>query len=292
MKISVNSYSFKSLLKTESMALTQCVDSAKELGFDAIDFTELAPQEGMTPLELAKALRRRAEDVGIEILNYTVGADFLTGSGGDIGKEIERVKGQVDIAAELGVNLMRHDASSGFPASESAYKSFDDALPRLAQGCFQVSEYAATLGIKTMVENHGFFCQDSHRVQRLISKTAHTNFGWLVDIGNFLCADEDPVKAVAIAAAHAFYVHAKDFHVKSGMLPSPGQGFFRSRSGNYLRGSIIGHGNVPVLQCLSILFKAGYSGPVSVEFEGIENPMVGLKIGVENLRRYISLAQE
>ncbi|MGI5899056.1 MAG: sugar phosphate isomerase/epimerase family protein [Christensenellales bacterium] len=292
MKISVNSYSFNSLLKSGSMALTQCVESAKELGFDAIDFTELMPREGMTPLELAKALRQRAGDAGIEILNYTVGADFLTGSGGDIGSEIDRVKRQVDIAAELGVKLVRHDASSGFPPGERALKSFDDALPRLAQGCFQVSEYAAGMGIKTMVENHGFFCQDSERVQKLISQTAHPNFGWLVDIGNFLCADEDPAVAVAIAAPHAFYVHAKDFHIRSGMLPSPGKGFFRSRAGNYLRGAIIGHGEVPVPQCLSILFKAGYSGPVSVEFEGLENPMTGLEIGIENLRRYILLAQE
>jgi hypothetical protein len=82
-----------------------------------------------------------------------------------------------------------------------------------------------------MVENHGFFAQDSARVEKLLNAVNHPNFGWLVDMGNFVCADEEPYKAVGIAAPYAFHVHAKDFHIKSGMLPNPGQGWFRSRGG-------------------------------------------------------------
>jgi hypothetical protein len=43
-----------------------------------------------------------------------------------------------------------------------------------------------------MVENHGFFCQDSERVEKLITQVGKENFGALVDIGNFLCVDESP----------------------------------------------------------------------------------------------------
>jgi sugar phosphate isomerase/epimerase len=137
------------------------------------------------------------------------------------------------------------------------------------------------------VENHGFFCQDSDRVEKLYCAVGHPNFGLLADMGNFLCADEAPGNAFSRVAPYAFYAHAKDFHVKSVMLPDPGEGFFRSRSGNYLRGAIIGHGDVPVRHCLTALKKAGYDGYIAIEFEGIEEPVRGIAIGLANLRRYL-----
>ena len=147
---------------------------------------------------------------------------------------------------------------------------------------------AADCGLRTMVENHGYFCQDSDRLEQLVSAVKHPNFGALVDMGNFLCADDDPVRAVGRLAAAAFHVHAKDFHIKSGQWPNPGTGWFQSRGGNYLRGAIIGHGDVPVPQCLRILQRAGYAGAVSIEFEGMEEPLTGIAIGLENLRRFVA----
>ena len=141
-----------------------------------------------------------------------------------------------------------------------------------------------------MVENHGFFCQDSERVEKLINGVAHPNFGWLVDMGNFLCADEPPATAVGRAMPYAFHVHAKDFHVQSGAGTDPGEGWFQSRGGNYLRGAVIGHGDVPVMQCLRIMKNAGYDGVLSIEFEGIEDPIRGMTISLANLRRYVAEA--
>ena len=63
-----------------------------------------------------------------------------------------------------------------------------------------------------------------------------------------------------------------------------------SRGGNYLRGAIIGHGDIPVVQCLSVLKRSGYDGYVSIEFEGIESTMTGIEIGLENLKRFIEIA--
>jgi sugar phosphate isomerase/epimerase len=138
-----------------------------------------------------------------------------------------------------------------------------------------------------MTENHGFFAQDSRRVERLVTAVGHPNFGLLVDIGNFLCVDEDPAQAVGRVAPLAFHVHVKDFFVRSGQRPCPGEGWFASRGGNYLRGTILGHGDVPVEQCLRILARAGYDGAVSIEFEGIEEPLASIRMGLNCLRRSI-----
>jgi sugar phosphate isomerase/epimerase len=182
---------------------------------------------------------------------------------------------------------MRHDATYGFAPGKKGAKGFDQALPALVKGCRAVTEYAAEFGMRTMIENHGFFSQDSERVEKVYNGVDHENFGILIDIGNFLCADENPVTAVGRLAPYAAHVHIKDFHVKSGMEPNPGSGWFCSRGGNYLRGSIVGHGNVPVMQCLRIIRNSGYDATMSIEFEGLEDSITGISIGQENLIKFL-----
>jgi sugar phosphate isomerase/epimerase len=264
------------------------IQKAKEMGFDVIEFSTIAVPEGKTLPAFAAELKAESQRVGIPIVNYTIGADFISGSGGDLKAEIERVKREVDVAAILGVPGMRHDATGGFPAGHVGPKGFENALPRLAEGCRAVTEYAATKNIKTMVENHGYFCQDSERVERLINAVAHPNFGALVDVGNFACADENSGMAVGRLMRYAFHAHAKDFHLKPGASFLPGEGWFASRGGNFLRGAIIGHGDIPLLQCLRILKKANYNGVLSIEFEGMEDVLTGIRISHDNLRRLVA----
>lgn len=289
MKIGVSSYSFSRLVNSGALEQIEVIRKAKTIGFDVIEFSTIAVPPGKTLPEFAAELRAEADAVGIDIVNYTIGADFLKGSQGDLQAEIQRVQREVDIAAILGVPGMRHDASSGWPADHTGPKSFDAALPRLAAGCRAVTEYAAGKGIKTMVENHGFFCQESGRVEKLVTAVDHANFGVLVDMGNFLCADDEPAGAVGRLMPFAFHCHAKDFHVKPGTDVAPGQGWFQSRAGNYLRGAIIGHGNVPVMQCLKVMQRDGYQGVLSIEYEGIEDVLMGIQIGHDNLRRMVAL---
>jgi len=117
----------------------------------------------------------------------------------------------------------------------------------------------------------------------------HANFGVLIDMGNFLCVDEDPAVAVGRLLPYAFHVHAKDFHRKPGTAPWPGQGWFQSRGGNYLRGAIIGHGDVPVVSCLRAMQKRGFDGVLSIEFEGMEDVITGISHGLEALRRFVGM---
>ena len=61
-----------------------------------------------------------------------------------------------------------------------------------------------------------------------------------------------------------------------------------SRAGNYLRGAIIGHGDACAAQSIGILKRSGYDGYVTVEFEGLEDKLVGIELGLANLRRFIA----
>lgn len=279
MKISVSSYSFSQMMRDDGLTQKDCIAKAKELGFDAIDFAEIATPDGMTDKDYVLELVDEAHKVGIEIQSFALGADFINR---DADEEVKRICGLLDAVALTDAKVIRHDATQG-----NKDISFDKALPILADACRRIAEYAQTKGIKTTVENHGFFCQDSNRVERLYNAVNHPNFGLLVDIGNFTCADEKPEIAVGRTAPYAAYVHIKDFHIKNAEGTDPGEGFFTSRNGTYLRGAIIGHGDVPVRQCLKTLKKAGYDGNFAIEFEGIEHPMTGLRIGLANLRKYL-----
>ena len=288
MKTCVSSYSFQPMLSSGELTQLQLIGKVKEMGFDGIEFIDLMPEDGMSVEEYAKRLRDESEKKNLPIVNYTIGAELLNRP---LDVECERLFRQVDIAEILGASGMRHDATGGFNAPQSAYCGFDQALPTLIEGCRRVTEYAAEKGISTMVENHGYFAQDSDRVEKLVTGVANPNFGLLVDMGNFACADDPSDKAVGRVAKYAKHVHAKDFHIKSGSEPDPGRGFFRSRAGNYLRGAVIGHGNIPVAQCIGILKRAGYDKYVSIEFEGIEQTLTGIEIGLENLKRFIAMAE-
>lgn len=285
MKYSVSSYSYSRMLAAKELTPFELIAKTKELGFDAIefvDFVDFLPLPEEERLPYAAKIRAEAQRLGLEISCFTVGADFLNNGA----EEIDRVKALVDIGAALGVKRMRHDATVGFAWNSGKYQSFDSLLPKIADACREIAAYAETKGIRTMIENHGYFCQDSRRVEKLHTAINHPNFSLLCDMGNFMCADENPAEAFARVAPYAAYVHAKDFILKPFGDCDPGEGSFRTRGGNYLRGTIVGHGNVPVKQCLHLLNQAGYDYYVSIEFEGMEDIPTSLRIGLANLKKY------
>lgn len=288
MKIGISSYCFQNLFDRGEMTVFDEIAFAAQTGFQCIEFTNhVAPETQPERIEWARQVRACCETHGLEISTWTVWADFLNSFDGDTDAEVERVKGEVDVCEELGAKLMRHDATWGFRQPKPGARTVADAIWRIAPAIREVTEYAARKGIRTCSENHGYFIQDSDRVSALIDAVNHENYGWLVDMGNFACADEDSARAVGIAAPYAFHVHAKDFLWKSGALPCPGDGWFPTRAGNYLRGTIVGHGIVPVEQCIRVLKKAGYDGTVSLEFEGPEDICDAIKLGYAYLRRCI-----
>ena len=192
---------------------------------------------------------------------------------------MERLKGQVDIAAILGCSVMRHDVCYGTGQTGTS-RSFGLMLPTIAENARAVTEYAATKGIKTCTENHGYIAQDSYRVEQLFNAVAHDNYGLLVDVGNFVCADEDNCTAVSRVAPYAVHVHAKDMYKSTEPLPGYGQ----TRGCNYFKGAIVGEGDCNVEKCLQILKRAGYDGYCSIEFEGSEDCIEGIAKGFENLK--------
>ncbi|WP_138494592.1 sugar phosphate isomerase/epimerase family protein [Paenibacillus pinistramenti] len=282
MKLGISTYSLFGALEAGEMTVLDVIDYIAEIGGEHVEIVPLGYDLTDNP-ELIASIRSRAEQNGLELSNYAIDADFLLEDEEALHSEIERVKRQVDIAAGLGVKLMRHDVAS---SPDVSIGHFNAVVSRLADACREIARYAAQYGITTSVENHRYFIQQSDRVQTLVQAVNEPNFRTTLDMGNFVCADEDPLAAVRNNLPYASIVHAKDFYIRPA-AEDPGEGWFRSTAGKYLRGSIFGQGDLNSREALRLIKQSGYDGYISLEFEGMEPCRDGARIGLQNLRRLL-----
>jgi inosose dehydratase len=279
MKLGFSSYSLQGAINSKKMTILDVIQWVADQGGEHVEIVPIGFNL-VEDVSLADAIRKRAEEAGVAISNYAIGANFLTD---DYKSEIERVKKEVEIAHRLGVKLMRHDVAWKAP-NEISILDFEQDLPRMAEACRAIADYASQYDIVTSVENHGYYVQASDRVQRLIHKVDKENFKTTLDTGNFICVDEDPVSAVKKNISYASMVHVKDFYRRTSPL-GLGEGWFPSSSGNYLRGAITGHGDINLPEVLKVIKHSGYDGYISIEFEGMEDCEYAAKISFDNVRQ-------
>lgn len=282
MKIGISTYSLFQELKQGRMSVLDVIDWIADLGAQHVEIVPMGFDLSNNPQLIAQIVDK-VQQRNIAISNYAIGANFAVGTDEDLSGEIERVKSQVDIAARLGVSQMRFDAG-WLPPEKSSILDFETRLSGMAQAIKSVAAYAETQGVLVTVENHGFFVQQSDRVIRLISEVNHPNYRSTVDVGNFMCVDEDALVAVRKMLPYASMVHIKDFYRRD---KNPGEGWFQTSGGYYLRGAMIGNGDLNIPPILREIQSAGYDGYVSVEFEGMENALDGTRISYENLKNLI-----
>ncbi len=286
MKLSLSTYSFDKYIKDGTLNQITLLKKAKELGFDAVEYTALTPPENVSVNDYAKQIKEEADRLGITIVAYTVGAKLYLPDSKDLQKEVDDVISKLETASILGAKIFRHDVTFLYYDSLEG-KSFDRMLPFFKENALKITERAKELGIKTCTENHGIIAQDSARIERLFNAVNHENYGVLIDMGNFACVDEDSTKAVSLLAPYSIHVHAKDFLFRP-YKKGTKKGYFKTRAHNYLKGCAIGDGIIPVKQCLSILKEAGYDGYVTLEYEGDKEPFKAIKKGAKKLKKYLN----
>ncbi|NWL86288.1 MULTISPECIES: sugar phosphate isomerase/epimerase family protein [unclassified Paenibacillus] len=280
MKLGISSYSLYQAMEAGAMDILSVIDWVKEIGAEHIEIVPLGFNLADNP-QLADQIVERAAKAGIEISNYAIGANFITDTEEAYEAEIERVLKEVDVAHRLGVKLMRHDVAS---RPDTSIVNFNSDLERIANACRKIADYAKGFGITTSVENHGYYVQASDRVQTLVHTVGRDNYKTTLDIGNFVCVDEDPIRAVKNNISIASMVHVKDFYIRPADR-NPGEGWFPSAAGRYLRGAIAGQGDLDVPALLGIVKSSGYDGYLSIEYEGMEDCRRGAKIAFDNVKR-------
>lgn len=276
-----SSYSFHGKLAPGEMTLTDVIDWVAATEGEHLELASLGddadapiPNINSSP-EYVEKIRAHAEAKGVPLSSLAIGADLSTGDRA----QIDRVKAHVDLAEALGITRMRHDVvgHGGVPGDDTPL--FEQVLPHIVAGAKEIAQYAATKGITTSLENHGFFVQSADRVRRIIHAVDETNFRTTLDVGNFVCVDETPEVSVAQNLPYAMVVHLKDFYIRPADA-APGEGWFRSRGGKHLRGAVLGSGDIDLRAVARAIRESDFSGFVALEFEGWEDCLLGCERGM------------
>lgn len=285
MKVGLSTYSLLNALNSGEMTVLDIITWIADNGGEHM---EIVPY-GFTlvdNLDLADEVRVKAKEAGIELSNYSMPANFVQPSEEAFQLEIERVKRHVDLIARMDMKHMRHDVTAfSLPKEHMGMAWFEQNLESMIRGSRLIADYAASFGITTTIENHGFSVQASDRVQRVLQAVDRPNFRTTLDIGNFMCVDESSIIGVMNNLPYASLIHFKDFYFRSYDQKPGEEGWFLTSHGNYLRGAIVGHGDIDLRRIVKLIKDSGYDGYMTVEFEGMEECRTASKIGMGNLRR-------
>ena len=291
-KFGVSIYSISRLIRSGQITAEQGVEWLCEQGAEVI---ELVPF-GIDLLEdrgLAARLRGAAEKHGVKIDNFSQNANFVMISDEEFDAEIARVKTQIDAALELGISTFRCD-SAGFrrPIECNTIEAFIADAPAIVKAYSILGGYARDKGVKILLENHGFHANGSDRVRYILQSAGPDVLGHQLDVGNYICVDDVPEIAVKKMLPFATTIHMKDFYVRPANR-DPGDAtqfdcsgtWFRSSGGRYLRGSILGQGDLDMYSIIGDIKRSGYDGNIYIEYEGMEDCYYGTKVSLDNLKR-------
>ncbi len=290
MKLGFSTYSLVRKIKSGKMNVLEVMDWTAVNGGKHVEVVPIGFDLAVND-ELVDAIRQKTAKTGISISNYAIHADFIKENNKEYEEEIKRVMGEVDIANRLGAKLMRHDVGPFTVATnKNNMAGFVNDLPKLVHACREIADYANKYGITTTVENHGFYINGSERIFLLVQEVNRPNFKITLDVGNFLCVDEDPIEGVKKLLPYTAMIHLKDFYCRSTKyFPKElvdykcKSGFwFSTLGGNLLRGAIVGDGDIDMREALKEIKQFGYDGYISIEFEGMEDCIAGSKMGLEN----------
>jgi len=281
-KFGTSIYSIVRCLNNKTHTPEDAVRWLCENGSEVIEIVPFGGINLVTDSGMADRLRAAADEFGVKIDNYSDASNFLGKTPDEMEAEFQRVKTTIKAASQLGISTCRFDVVGGRKPEELVIEKFLQDLPIIAQVYTELSEFAKEHGIVMMNENHGFHVNGAERVRLVMENVKSDNFGHQLDVGNYICVDDTPEVVVGQMMPYATTVHMKDFYVRR---TNPGAGWFRSRGGQYLRGSIVGQGDLDMAHIVGAVKKHGFDGNIYIEFEGAEDHFHGAKTSLDNVKR-------
>jgi sugar phosphate isomerase/epimerase len=281
-KIGIASYSYWHF-KTERVRIETVIDKAAALGVEGVDILhrqmDIPEKEPLTAEHrgyLAR-LKQHAFRKGIDLVALSVHQDFVDPDPAFRKAQVDHTLKCIEIAYALGVPCIRLISGRW-----NTIASFDDLMkakgvepvtPGVSEDqgfewcadCIrQCLPKAAECGVTLALENHWGLTRTPEGLLKLLDMVPSPWLGALMDTGNFL---EEPYPKLEKIAGRTVYVQAKTY---------PGGGEWYTLDLNYRR-------------IAKILKAAGYTGYVSLEMEGKQDPDIAVPKSVAMLRKAFSV---
>lgn len=268
-----------------SMNWTQAIDYVAALGAAGIEPYPMA--ELQTPsLPAARHVGDYAREKGLALPCFSTAA-YMTGE--KAASEIERLCRYADVCAEMSIPYLHHTL---IPDLEPANvpRDMDAAIDEAAENARAVFDYAQKVNVECVYEDQGYCVNGIRRFERFLHALGRPA-GVVADLGNILFAGERAQDFVGRFAPLVRHVHVKDYLFKDGRMDYPGGGWYKTLGGDYLRGTVIGHGVLPFRRVMAQLIDAGCDGWYSMEYDGLEDMKTAHALGLQNMRRYYEQAR-
>ena len=261
-KISLAEWSLhRALWKKEINHLDFAAIAKKEFGISAIEYVNTFFFEKANDYKYLSEMKKRVDDLGSKSLL------IMCDNEGNLGDPDNKKRAQAienhykwtEAAKYLGCHSIRVNARSE--------GSWDDQIELAADGLRRLNEFGDSIGINTIVENHGGLSSNGKWLSAVMERADHPRVGTLPDFGNFrIQGDEwyDRYQGMKELMPYAKAVSAKshEFDEKGN---ETGSDFYR---------------------IMNIVLDAGYKGYVGIEYEGsVHTEMKGIRLTNELLKK-------
>jgi sugar phosphate isomerase/epimerase len=257
--------------RRERVPIETVIEKACALELDGIEVLHVQMTDE-SPSYLQK-LKRLAFINGLDLYALSIHQNFVVPDEASRQKQIDHTLRCIDIAHEMGIPSIRLNSGRW-----GTIRSFDELMARrgeepalpgytehdafqwvigATEKCLPRAEKA---GVILALENHWGLTRTAEGVLRIVEAIRSPWLCVTMDTGNFL---EEPYEELEKLAPHAVLVHAKTYF---------GGGVWYTLDLDYTR-------------IARILREVNYTGYVSLEFEGKEDPDSGVKKSIDLLRK-------
>jgi len=267
-KISLAEWSLHRSIKSNMIDHMDFYDITKnKFGLSAVEYVNTFFFDKAKDKIYLNEMKMRADDLGIESLLIMCDNEGSLGDPDPIArtKAVENHYKWAEAAKFLGCHSIRvnaylteslHGTSTG---DFNITGSYENQINLAADGLRRLTEFGDTIGINTIVENHGGLSSNGKWLATVMEKVDHPRVGTLPDFGNFRIQDEewyDRYKGVEELMPYAKAVSAKSHDFDS--------------HGNEI--------NTDYYKMMNIVLDAGYNGYVGIEYEGSKlDEMAGIQ---------------
>ena len=274
MKLSVSMWSVVSVVKAGKMDLPGFVEFAAHQQVNGAQGVELLDYFWRDRAAELPKVKKQVADAGLALAVYSIGNDFFQPDREAWARQLADLKTGVDVAEQLGTHTLRVFSGNAKPDY-----TLEQGLGWITEGLAEGAEYAARHGVTLALENHGLMAGRSDQVRGIIETVNSPALRANLDTGHFLLVNQNPTDAARELAGMVALVHLKDFRK---VRPDDTEHIYKGLDGAAFTGAVVGEGQVDLKAITDTLRKAGYTGWLSLEFEGGQDP---LTIGVpESLR--------
>ncbi|NLF27354.1 MAG: sugar phosphate isomerase/epimerase [Clostridiales bacterium] len=271
---------------TRGYTQAEALRFAAEAGFAGVEATNLA--ELSTPdLKKAEALAATAAELGLAIPCMSMGARLECENWRE---RVRLLKEYVDVARALGAPLFHHTLAPTLGMLPEEMPFYRDVRAQLIEAAADVQQYARAFGITCVYEDQGFVVNGVHDYEDFYDSLPLDNKGVVADLGNIYFYGEQPARFTAHFLHKIRHVHVKDYLLKPGGGQFPGRGWYLSKQGDFIRGTVLGHGATDFVPIFRTLIRGGYDMWYSLEFDGMEDPFRAAVLGRENMQYYFAEA--